>query len=318
MAIEAGWANNVLIVGTELMSGLDRNTTQKVISGGGDALLEAPVGATFPGLYASYATALIHDQAPNMKYGMESLAYIGLKNHRFAVLNPKAQMNYTIESLAQKKGITDVWEFLNNPKNNPPISWPLRLFDCSPVSDGGAAIILSGKDVAPSYSGYKKAIELKACAQATGYLPMGLAPSFISLQAAEDAAMAAYKRINLNPDNPCSRISVAEVHDCFTSAEVLAIGDLHFFKRNQTLDAARRGDTELHGKIPINTSGGLKAKGHPIGVTGLSQIKTIRQQLIHDMPIGSQVQDIDLALCHNVGGTGGTAVVSIFSLPEVK
>lgn len=316
MAIEAGWANNVLVVGTEVMSGMDRNITQKVISGGGDALLEAPVGATFPGLYGIYGMALIHEQAPDISFGMDSLSYIALKNHKFASYNPKAQFNFKIEDIAKKKGIDDVWEFLHDPRKNPPIAYPLRLFDCSPISDGGAAVVLSGKDVAESFSGYKNAIELKATAQATGHLPMGMSPTFTSLPAAEIAAASAYKRLNLDPNNILSRISVAEVHDCFTSAEVMAIGDLHFFKRSETLDAARRGDTDINGKIPVNTSGGLKAKGHPISVTGLSQVVTLRHQLLNEMPKDVQVKDIDLALQHNVGGTGGTAVVNIFSLPE--
>jgi acetyl-CoA C-acetyltransferase len=316
-AIEAGWADRVLVVGAEVMSGMDRMITQKVISGGGDALLEAPVGATFPGLYASYAMALIHAQAPSVAYGMDSLAYIALKNHHNAAHNPKAQHNYRIEDLAAKKGIEDVWSFLHNPKTNPPIAWPLRLFDCSPTSDGGAAVILAAKDVAQSYNGAKQAIEVKASAQATGYLPMGLAPSMTSLSAAEHAAIAAYKRLGIDPSNPTARISVAEVHDCFTSAEVLAIGDLHFFSRKESLDAARRGDTAIGGKIPVNTSGGLKAKGHPIAVTGLAQVVTARKQLLHQMPEPVQVKDANLALCHNVGGTGGTACVHIFSLPEV-
>lgn len=318
MAIEAGWANMVLVVGVEQMSGMDRNTIQKVLAGGGDALLEAPVGATFPGLYANYAMALIHEQAPDIAYGMDSLGYIALKNHRNAAYNPKAQHNYRIEDVAAKKGFTDPMVFLRDPKNNPPIAWPLRLFDCSPTSDGGAAVIMCAKEVASSYSSYKKAIQLQATAQATGYLPMGLAPSLTSLLAANEAAKAAYKQLKIDPTNPLSRIKVAEVHDCFTSAEVLAIGDLQFFNRKETLDAARRGDTAIGGKIPVNTSGGLKAKGHPIAVTGLSQIATIKHQLNNEMPKEVQVPDIDLGLCHNVGGTGGTACVNIFSLPEAK
>jgi len=318
MAIEAGWANNVLVVGTEVMSGMSREITQKVLAGGGDASLEAPVGATFPGLYASFGMALIKEQAPNINHGMDSLCYIALKNHRNASFNPKAQHNYTIEVLAKKRGIEDVWEFLHNPKFNPPVAFPLRLFDCSPTSDGAAAVVLSGKDTARSFSGYKKSIELKCTSQATGYMPMSLEPSLVSLSAADNGATAAYKRLGIDPENPLKRITVAEVHDCFTSAEVLAIGDLHFFKRSETLDAARRGDTAVGGKIPVNTSGGLKAKGHPIAVTGLSQIVTLKHQLLNEMPKEVQVKNIDLALAHNMGGTGGTGCVNIFSLPEVK
>jgi acetyl-CoA C-acetyltransferase len=326
MAIEAGWANNVLVIGAEVMSGMDRATTQKVISGGGDALVEAPVGATFPALYACYGMALIDAFSPNslpskqakIAYGMDSLCYIALKNHANASHNPKAQLNQRIEDLARSKGIENVWDFLHDPKKNPPIAWPLRLFDCSPTSDGGGAIILSGADMAPSFSGYKHAIQLKACAQATGHMPMALSPTFTSLPAAHEAALAAYKAVGIDPMHPTNRIKVAEVHDCFTSAEILALGDLNFFQGQNALDAARNGQTSITGSIPINTSGGLKAKGHPIGVTGLSQVVTIRNQLIHQIDPAVQVKNIDLALTHNVGGSGGTACVNIYSLPEVK
>jgi acetyl-CoA C-acetyltransferase len=318
MAIESGWANNVLVVGAEIMSGMDRLMTQKIISGGGDAMMEAPVGATFPGLYATYASALIAEYCPDFKYGMESLAHIALKNHRNAAHNEKAQHNYSIEDLAKKKGIEDVWEFINNPKTNPPIAWPLRLFDCSPTSDGGAAVVLSSKDMATSYNGIKNAIEVKSSACATGHLPMGLAPSLTGLRAAEVCAIETYKQLGIDPDNPTSQISVAEVHDCFTSAEVMAIADLHFVPRKQAMDAARNGITAVNGKIPVNTSGGLKAKGHPIAATGLAQVVTIQKQLLGKMPKAVQVENPRYGLCHNVGGTGGTACVHVFSLPEVK
>jgi acetyl-CoA C-acetyltransferase len=318
-AIEAGFADNVLVIGTEVMSGMDRNMTQKVLAGGADAELEMPVGATFPGLYATSGMRLIHEQVKDkgIQYGMDSLAHFALQNHRYAAYNPKAQYSVRIEDLAAKKDM-DVWDFLNNHRTNPPIAYPLRLFDCSPISDGGAAVVLSGKDVAESYNGYKKAIQMRAISQATGHLPLGISHTVSSLFAAEKAAVAAYKYLGIDPSNPLSRVKVAEVHDCFTSAEVMAIGDLHFFNRSETLDAARRGDLAIDGKIPVNTSGGLKAKGHPIGVTGVSQVVTLRHQLLGEMPKEVQTQDIDLALQHNVGGTGGTAVVSIYSLPEAN
>ena len=118
MAIEAGFADNVLVVGAEVMSGMDRSTTQKVLSGGADTILESPVGATFPGMYAIAGNALIHDQAGSkgMQYGMDSLAYFALQNHYYASFNPKAQFNVTIEDLAARKGM-DVWDFLHNPKD---------------------------------------------------------------------------------------------------------------------------------------------------------------------------------------------------------
>ncbi|HMF34029.1 MAG TPA: beta-ketoacyl synthase N-terminal-like domain-containing protein [Candidatus Lokiarchaeia archaeon] len=313
-AIEAGWADTVLVVGIEIMSGISTAMVQKVLSAGGDATYEVPVGATFPGLYAMFGTRIIHEQlGGDFKQGMEDLAYIALKNHHNAQYNKKAQFPFTIESLAQKRGVDDVWEFLNNPEFNPIISWPLRLFDCSPTTDGGAACVISAKDTAASYSGFAHGAQIIASAQSTGNMPQSLAPTLSSLPAARLAARAAYNRIGLadDPEAIRKRVSVVEVHDCFTSAEVLAIGDLNLFPRDETLAAAREGRTAIGGEIPVNTSGGLKAKGHPIAATGLAQIYTLFEQLNHEVAPEVQVNDIDLALAHNVGGTGGCACVNI-------
>lgn len=313
-AIEAGWADTVLVVGTEVMTGISTSMIQKVISAGGDAEYEVPVGATFPGMYAMMGSRVIHEQAGgDFRKGMRALAHIALKNHHHAAFNKKAQFPVTIETLAEKRGIEDVWQFLDS-RFNPPISWPLRLFDCSPTSDGGAACVVSAKNNAASFSGFKKGIRILASAQATGNLPLCNADSLTSLPAARMAAKAAYRRAGI-PDNPIEikkRISVAEVHDCFTSAEVLALGDLKLFSASEALWAAQEGKTTIGGEIPVNTSGGLKAKGHPIAVTGISQVVTLRDQLLGEMPAEVQVKDIDLALHHNMGGTGGTGCVHLF------
>lgn len=313
MAIEAGWADVVLVVGSEVMSGITTSEIQKVISAGGDAVYEVPVGATFPGMYAMMGSRVIHEQAHgDFKEGRECLAHVALKNHHNAAHNPKAQFPVTIEDLARKRGIDDVWEFLAS-KYNPPISWPLHLFDCSPTTDGGAAVVLAAGDVADSFAGAKHGINVLASAQATGNLPLCLAPTLTSLPAARLAARGAYKRAGIT-DEPTAikeRVSVVELHDCFTSAEVIALGDLNLFPRSETLQAAREGRTAVDGEIPVNTSGGLKAKGHPIAVTGLSQIVTLQEQILHEMPGPVQVPDVDLALAHNMGGTGGTGCVHV-------
>jgi acetyl-CoA C-acetyltransferase len=184
-AIEAGWADTALVVGVEVMSGLSTAMVQKVVSAGGDATYEIPVGATFPGMYAMFGTRIIHEQAKgNFKEGMEDFAHIALKNHYNAAHNKKAQFPITIEDLAKKRGITDVWAFLNDPKTNPVISWPLRLFDCSPTTDGGAACVVSAKDIATTYSGVKHAARIVASAQTTGDMPQSVAPTLTSLPAA--------------------------------------------------------------------------------------------------------------------------------------
>lgn len=312
-AIESGWADNVLVVGTEVMSGISTQRVQEVISAGGDATYEVPVGATFPGLYAMIGTRVIHEQAGgDFDEGMKCLAHVALKNHRNAQFNPKAQFPFTIESLAQRRGFDDVWEFLDS-KFNPPVSWPLRLFDCSPTTDGAAACVVSAGDAAASFSGHSKALEFVASAQATGNLPLCFAPTLTSLPAARLAARAAYHRAGI-PDEPEAirkRVSVAEVHDCFTSAEVVALGDLNLFPRSETLQAAKDGKTAPGGDVPVNTSGGLKAKGHPIAATGIAQLVTLREQVLGEVAREVRVDDVDLAVAHNVGGTGGTACVNV-------
>ncbi len=313
-AIEAGWADTALVVGMEVMSGLSTAMVQKIVSAGGDATYEIPVGATFPGMYAMFGTRIIHEQAKgDFKEGMENLAHIALKNHHNAAYNKKAQFPITIEDMAKKRGITDVWAFLNDPKTNPIVSWPLRLFDCSPTTDGGAACVVSAKDIASTFSGFKHAARIVASAQTTGNMPQSVAPTLTSLPAARQAARAAYKRAGI-ADDPASikkRVSVVEVHDCFTSAEVLALNDLNLFPRSETLRAAKDGKTAMGGEIPVNTSGGLKAKGHPIAATGIAQLVTLMEQLRGKMPPATQVKNVDLALAHNVGGTGGHACVHI-------
>jgi acetyl-CoA C-acetyltransferase len=182
---------------------------------------------------------------------------------------------------------------------------PLKILDCSPISDGAAALVLAPLDSASSYS--KKPIEILASEQASGTLALHDRDTLTSIKAAKIAGELAYKKAGLTPKD----IDVAEVHDCFTIAEIIATEDLGFFKPGEGGPAALEGKTKIDGEVAVNTSGGLKATGHPVGATGVKQACEVSWQLRGDGE-ETQVKDVEYALTHNVGGSGATAVVHLY------
>ena len=183
------------------------------------------------------------------------------------------------------------------------IAEPLRLFDCSPISDGAAAVLVASPDVARALAGTP--IEILACEQATGPTSPEQFESFLSLPAVTAATQRAFERSGLRVRD----IDVAEVHDCFSIAEWIAIEDIGFVARGGAPTATSDGETSVGGRIPINPSGGLLSKGHPVGATGVAQVIEIVRQLRHEAD--NQVDNADYGLTHNVGGTGGLASVTI-------
>ena len=246
IAIASGLADVVLVGGIEKMSNLPTEEVTDTLSTAGDVLYEIPAGFTFPGFYAAMATAYMH------RYGAtpESLMKVGIKNHDNGALNPKAQFGMSIADImakkkarAQQKGRpipawSDEMDFLHDDRANLVIAWPLRLFDCSPISDGAAAVLLVAEDIARRYTDH----------------PIHI----IGSGAARGASRQAYDMAGVGPAD----IKVAEVHDCFTIAEIIASEDLGFFEPGQGYIAAEQGLTRRDGPRPINTSGGLKSKGH--------------------------------------------------------
>jgi len=188
--------------------------------------------------------------------------------------------------------------------NSPLVADPLRLFDCSPITDGAAAVVLVPAERAKEFT--DTPIYIKAAAQASDTISLHDRRSLTSIDATTVAANRAFKMAKLQR----SKIDVAEVHDCFTIAEIMAIEDLGFFKKGAGGPATIAGDTAIGGKIPINMSGGLKACGHPVGATGIKQAVEIVEQLRGDAG-KRQVDGAEVGLTHNVGGTGGTVVVHI-------
>ncbi|MBI4787339.1 MAG: hypothetical protein HY782_09875 [Chloroflexi bacterium] len=313
LAIASGLYDVVLVGGIEKMSSLPTERVTDALATAGDALYEIPAGFTFPGFYAAMATAYMH------AYGAtpEALMCVGIKNHENGALNDKAQLGQRIADImaarqasAAKKGLPiptwkDEMEFLRDDRANPMIAWPLRLFDCSPVSDGAAALLLVSEDIARSFS--DNPLYIIGSGQASDDA-LHERSELTTIAAARLASRQAYEMAGVQP----SDIKVAEVHDCFTIAEVIASEDLGFFAPGQGFRAAEQGLTTRAGPRPINTSGGLKAKGHPVGASGAAQVVEVWKQMRGAAGARQLPGDLNLGLTHNVGGTGQTCVVHIF------
>ncbi|MBN2122072.1 thiolase domain-containing protein [Candidatus Micrarchaeota archaeon] len=287
LAVSSGLHDVVVVGGVEKMTDLDTAAVSQILGGAGDQEWELFLGATFPGLYAMMARRHMHE------YGTteEMLASVAVKNHENGATNKYAQFQnrITLETAMNSKMVAD----------------PLKVMDCSPITDGAAAVVLAPMEKALSYS--KKPIEILASEQATGTLALHDRKSLTSVNAAKIASERAYKKAGLTPKD----ISVAEVHDCFTIAEIVATEDLGFFAPGEGGKAALDGRTKIGGDIAVNTSGGLKATGHPVGATGVKQACEISWQLRGERGAG-QVKDVEYGLTHNVGGSGATAVVHLY------
>jgi acetyl-CoA acetyltransferase len=313
LAIASGLYDIVLAGGIEKMSALPVEQVTDVLITAADTRYEITAGFTFPGFYAAMATAyLARYHAP-----ADVLLRVGIKNHENGALNDKAQFGQRIADVmaarkasAAKKGQPiptwqDEMEFLRDERANPLIAWPLRLFDCSPISDGASAVLLVRDDIAPAFT--DQPLYIIGTGQASDG---GLADrnDYTTLRAARLAAQQAYAMANVQPAD----IQVAEVHDCFTIAEILATEDLGLFAPGQGWRAVLDGATARTGAHPINTSGGLKSKGHPVGASGTAQVIEIWKQLRGAAGARQLPGDLRLGLTHNVGGSGQTCVVHIF------
>ncbi len=279
----AGTYKNVLVLGVEKMTD---DTTADVTTGlmGAASEEERLAGLSFPCLYAMLANA--HMQ--KYKTTSKQLALVAVKNHFNGSLNPNAQFQnkITVEKVLGSTMVAD----------------PLTLFDCSPITDGAAAIILSSED-----SPHSPAIT--GSAVATDHISISSRQSMTELLATKLAAQKAYAQAGISAKD----VDVAEVHDCFTIAEILAYEDLGFCAKGQGGKLIRSGATELTGQIPVNTSGGLKACGHPVGATGIKQIIEITNQLLGKAE-KRQIKNAKIGLTHNVGGSGATAAVHILQI----
>lgn len=285
--IAAGFYDVMLVVGTERVSHLDTITATTYFSYGSDYLFEGGVGASFPGLYAAMARAYMEKHHASE----EDLALVAVKNHANGLLNEKAHLQKSIST-------EDVMR-------SPVVAHPLKLYDSCPFSDGAAAVILASEDFARNFDGLKMEVVGSGRAGGTGALHQR--DDMTSLRSAVLASKEAFKQANLTPKD----IDFAEVHDCFTIAELIALEDIGLFSRGEAVKATRDGLTKLNGEIPVNPSGGLKSKGHPVGATGIGQIVEAFEQLTGKVG-RRQVTDATVGLTHNVGATGGSCAVHIF------
>ena len=313
LAIASGLYDVVLVGGIEKMTGLTTDGATDALATAADVTYEIPAGFTFPGMYAAIATAYMHE------YGMtpETLLQVGIKNHEHGALNPKAQFGQRISAImearkasAARKGkpvptwVTEL-DFLHDAAANPQIAWPLRLFDCSPVSDGAASVLLVSEDIARHYT--DAPLHLIGTGQASDTALHGRS-TLTSLPAAKRAGQIAYEMASVTPAD----IRAVEVHDCFTIAEIVATEDLGFFKPGEGWKAAEDGLTTRDGARPVNSSGGLRSKGHPVGASGVGQVVEIFHQLRGSAGERQLPGAPNIGMTHNVGGTGQTCVVNIF------
>ncbi len=313
LAIASGLYDIVMVGAVEKMTDLATEKVTDTLATAADATFEIPAGFTFPGFYAAMATAYMH------QYGAtpETFMQVGIKNHENGSLNEKAQFGAKISTImegrrasAAKKGLPiPEWdselEFLHDDKANPIIAWPMRLYDCSPVSDGAAAVLLVSEELAKKYTDHP--IYVVGSGQASDGA-LHDRDTLTAIPSASEAARQAYEMAGITADD----IDLAEVHDCFTVAEVIATEDLGFFKRGEGWKAAEAGETARNGKKPINLSGGLKSKGHPVGASGVGQVVEVWKQLRGQAGPRQIERELQYGLTHNVGGTGQTCVVHIF------
>ena len=311
-AIASGFYDVVLVGGVEEMS---KRTTEEVAEGLALATVpyEGRAGFTFPGVFGAVATAYFDKYGANR----EHLMNITIKSHNNAPLNPKAQFPVTIqdlmnkkkESLKKREGIDPGWQsekdFLADPRANPVVAWPMHLFDCCPISDGASCMLLVAEEIARNFT--DDPIYVAGLGQGSGR-GFHASDDLTYFEATRHAAAEAYGMSGLTPRD----IQFAEVHDCFSIAELLHIEDLGFFKPGEGYRAVADGLTRLDGLKPINTSGGLKCKGHPVGATGVSQLYEVWTQLRgkagrRQVPI----KDLRIGGAHNLGGTGGTCTFTI-------
>ncbi len=314
IAVASGIYDVVLVGGVEKMTNLDTPQVTEVLASALDPDTEVPAGLTFPGIYATMATAHM------AKHGTteEDLMWIGIKNHYHGSLNPKAHFDVSISDFMKKRAESAVkkglpkpqWhtelDFMKDSKQNPIIAWPLRLFDCSTICDGASCILVVAEEMAKEFT--DSPIFVVGTGQASDYF-LAERDDLTSIQAAKLAATQAYEMAGIGPKD----VKVAEVHDCFTIAELIAMEDLGFYEPGKAAGAIRDGETRIDGKLPINTDGGLKSKGHPIGASGTGMVVEIFKQLREEAGDRQiKVKDPDIGLAHNVGAHGSTVVVNIF------
>jgi acetyl-CoA C-acetyltransferase len=288
--VASGASDIVLVGGVEKMTDVGGDEATYALATASDQEWEAFSGITFPGLYAMMAIAHMD------KYGTtrEQLAQVAVKNHLNGSQNPRSQfpMKITVDTVINSVAVAD----------------PLNILDCSPITDGAAAVILCPADKAKQL-GKGAPVKIIGSGQASDTIALHDRAELYALEAVAKSAAKAYEMSGKKPGD----IDVCEVHDCFTIAEIMAIEALGFVEKGKGGPATEAGDTAIGGRIPINPSGGLKSKGHPVGATGVAQAVEIVEQLRGEAG-PRQVKDAKVGMTQNMGGTGASSVVHILEV----
>lgn len=288
MDVLSGAHKVVLAGGVEKMTDVSGLKQKYWLGVSGDTEYERLAGTTFAGLYALIAQRHMHEFGTKR----EHLSMVAVKNHKNGAQNPKAQFQREITMEQAVKG--------------PIVANPLNLFDCCSTTDGGSAVLVCDAEVAKQYT--DTPVYIAGFGGSSDYLAIHDRVSTVTLEGTKRASAAAYKMAGLSPKD----IQLAEVHDCFTIAELLAYEDLGFCEKGKAGQFIEEGHTQLTGDKPVNASGGLKSKGHPIGSTGTGMAYEMFNQLRGTVQKPSrQVKGAEIGLIHNVGGSGGTVAVSI-------
>ena len=287
IAVSSGIHDIVVVGGVEKMTDVTAGEAATALGGAGDQEWELFQGITFPGLYALMAKRHMHE------YGTteEQMASVAVKNHENAYRNEFAQFKkrISVDEVMRSKVISD----------------PIKLLDCSPISDGAAVAVLAPLEKARKYN--DTPIKIIASSQASDTLRLAERDSLTAIKATSIAAQNAYGQAKVTAKD----IDVVEVHDCFTIAEIMAMEDLGFCKKGKAAKAIEDGETALNSGLSVNTSGGLKGCGHPVGATGVKQAAEVVWQLRGEAK-DRQVKGAEIGMTHNVGGSGATAVVHIY------
>jgi len=285
MQVATGLCDIVLVAGVEKLTGFPTEKLTQSMTGSLDHEIDGVTGLTFPGFWGLIAMRHMYEHGTTI----EQMAMVSVKNHDNSVLNPRARFRNKVD--------------LDTVMNSRLIASPLKLYDCCPISDGASAAILCPAEMAKDYT--NKPIDIIGIAQTTGYASLQDQPKQTYLPATVSSAKKAFEMAGLQ----ASDIDVAELHDCFTPAEIVDSEDLGFFEKGKGGQAVEEGLTRVEGKIPINPSGGLLAKGHPVGATGIGQVYEIVRQLQGEHE--NQVKGAEIGLTHNAGGSGSVCTVTI-------
>ncbi|MHA2321844.1 MAG: thiolase C-terminal domain-containing protein [Candidatus Thorarchaeota archaeon] len=291
--IASGHSDLVLVIGVEKMSEVDRGTASKILAKMMSYENETRYGATPTALAAMVARRYMHD------YGLtrDELSLVPVKAHRNGAKNPLAhfQKEVTMETVSNARVVAD----------------PLTLFDCCPTSDGAVALVLASDRIVKDLGVSDQAVRVLGVGHGTDYHAVQHRLSMTSFGATIAAAERAFSMAKID----ASDIDVCELHDAFSILELVNMEDIGIAERGQAIEMVKEGTTEVDGQIPVNTTGGLKSRGHPTGGTGIAQIHDIYGQLMQKAPKGLQVNSPIFGLTQNIGGFGNNMVVSILRSP---